>query len=87
MTVDDTGREKVVVFKNRAIEREDDEMPMSYEQSNTKDYYLGIFGLGPKPSNFSDFANPQPSLMQTMKDREKIPSISFAYTAGASYRQ
>lgn len=53
----------------------------------TKAYYLGIFGLGPKPSNFSDFDNPQPSLMQTMKNQEEIPSISFAYTAGAPYRQ
>jgi hypothetical protein len=53
----------------------------------TKAYYLGIFGLGPKPSNFSNFENPQPSLMQTMKNQEVIPSVSFAYTAGASYRQ
>jgi hypothetical protein len=53
----------------------------------TKAYYLGIFGLGPKPSNFSNFENPQPSLMQTMRNQKVIPSVSFAYTAGASYRQ
>jgi hypothetical protein len=53
----------------------------------TKDFYLGIFGLGPKPSNFSDFDTPQPSLIQTMKDQKRIPSISFGYTAGASYRK
>jgi hypothetical protein len=53
----------------------------------TKAYYLGIFGLGPKPSNFSTFENPQPSLMQTMRNQNKIPSVSFAYTAGAPYRQ
>jgi hypothetical protein len=52
----------------------------------TKDFYLGVFGLGPKPSNFSDFENPQRSLMRTLKDEEKIPSLSFAYTAGAFYR-
>ncbi|PSN69814.1 acid protease [Corynespora cassiicola Philippines] len=52
----------------------------------TKDFYLGIFGLGPKPSNFSDFGNPQPSFMQSMRDQNKIPSMAFAYSAGAPYR-
>ncbi|KAF2875185.1 aspartic peptidase domain-containing protein [Massariosphaeria phaeospora] len=51
----------------------------------TKDFYLGILGLGPKPSNFSDFENPQPSLMQTLRDKDMIPSLSYAYTAGAPY--
>ena len=53
----------------------------------TKDFYLGIFGLSPKPSNFSDFDYPQPSFMRTLKDQNKIPSLSYAYTAGASYRK
>ncbi|KAF2280771.1 acid protease [Westerdykella ornata] len=52
----------------------------------TKDFYLGLFGLGPKPSNFSDWQYPQPSFMQTLKDKNRIPSLSFAYTAGAAYR-
>lgn len=52
----------------------------------TKDFYLGIFGLGPKPSNFTDFDYPQPSFMRSLRDENKIPSLSFAYTAGASYR-
>jgi hypothetical protein len=52
----------------------------------TKNFYVGLFGLGPKPSNFSDFQYPQPSFMRTLKDQNKIPSLSFAYTAGAAYR-
>ncbi|CAI6333616.1 unnamed protein product [Periconia digitata] len=52
----------------------------------TKDFYLGLFGLGVKPSNFTDFENPQPAFMRTLKDQNKIPSLSFAYTAGAAYR-
>ena len=53
----------------------------------TKDFYLGLFGLSPKPSNFSDFDHPQPSYMRTLKDQNMIPSLSYADTAGASYRK
>jgi hypothetical protein len=52
----------------------------------TKNFYVGLFGLGPKPSNFSDFEYPQPTFMKNLKDQNKIPSFSFAYTAGAAYR-
>jgi len=52
----------------------------------TKNFYLGLFGLGPKPSNFSDFEYPQATFMKNLKDQNKIPSFSFAYTAGAAYR-
>lgn len=52
----------------------------------TKDFYVGSFGLGPKPSNFSEFQYPQPSMMRNLRDQNKIPSFSFSYTAGASYR-
>jgi hypothetical protein len=51
----------------------------------TKDFYLGLFGLDPRPSNFSTFSDPQPSFMRTLRDKEMIPSLSFAYTAGAPY--
>jgi len=53
----------------------------------TKDFYLGIFGLGPKPANFSNFEYPQPSFMHTLKGQNRIPSLSYSYTAGASYRK
>lgn len=51
----------------------------------TKDFYLGIFGLGLKPANFTD--TPIPSYMRNLKDRNLIPSLSFGYTAGAYYRK
>lgn len=51
----------------------------------TKNFYLGVFGLGPKPSNFSNYDNPVPSFMRTLKDKRLIPSISYGYTAGSAY--
>ena len=48
-------------------------------------YYLGMFGINPKPSNFT-FTDPVPSLMTQLKEQRKIPSVSFGYTAGAHYR-
>lgn len=51
----------------------------------TKDFYLGIFGLGPKPANFTD--TPIPSYMKNLRDRNMIPSLSFGYSAGAHYRK
>lgn len=51
-----------------------------------KSFYLGQFGLGPKPSNFSTFNDPIPNYMASLVSEDKIPSLSFAYTAGAHYR-
>jgi hypothetical protein len=51
----------------------------------TTDFWLGQFGLTPRPTNFTDFNNPQPSFVQTLKNRSIIPSLSWSYTAGASY--
>jgi hypothetical protein len=42
---------------------------------------LGVFGLGLKPTNFSDFNSPQPSFLWSLKNQ----SLSYAYAAGASY--
>ncbi|KAI9668763.1 MAG: hypothetical protein M1831_000832 [Alyxoria varia] len=50
-------------------------------------YWLGVFGLDPRPSNFSDFNSGQPSFLDSLKKHNKIPSLSWAYTAGAYYRQ
>ncbi|KAH7112954.1 aspartic peptidase domain-containing protein, partial [Dendryphion nanum] len=52
----------------------------------SKDFFLGMFGLGIKPSNFTDFNYPQSSFISNLKDQNIIPSLSFAYNAGASYR-
>ena len=49
-------------------------------------YYVGIFGINPKPSNFTGFDDPTTSYMTQLKEQKMIPSVSFGYTAGAYYR-
>lgn len=49
-------------------------------------YWDGLFGLNPLPTNFSTLNNPQPSFMRTLYNQSKIPSISYGYTAGNQYR-
>ncbi|KAM0719693.1 hypothetical protein Q7P37_003824 [Cladosporium fusiforme] len=51
-----------------------------------KSFYLGQFGLGPKPSNFTTFNDPIPNTMANLVNESMIPSMSFGYTAGAYYR-
>jgi hypothetical protein len=51
----------------------------------TEDFWLGSFGLTPRPTNFSDFNDPKPSFMQTLQNQSLIPSLSWSYTAGAPY--
>lgn len=49
--------------------------------------WVGLLGLGQKPANFSEFDNPQPSIIGALKDGKKIPSRSYGYTAGAYYSE
>ncbi|EOA82422.1 uncharacterized protein SETTUDRAFT_82601, partial [Exserohilum turcica Et28A] len=49
--------------------------------------WVGWLGMDVKPSNFSDFENPQRSLIKTLKDEGYIPSLSYGYTAGAYYKK
>ncbi|KAI7084019.1 acid protease [Hortaea werneckii] len=50
------------------------------------EYWLGVIGVGPKPINFTTFNDAVPSMLSQMVDNETIPSLSWAYTAGASYQ-
>lgn len=53
----------------------------------TNNFYLGMFGVNPKPTNYTGIAtDQQDSYMTTLKKRNVIPSVSFGYTAGAQYR-
>ncbi|KAF4624771.1 hypothetical protein G7Y89_g13401 [Cudoniella acicularis] len=52
----------------------------------TNRFMLGIFGLRPKDMNFMDSNNPQPSFMSSLRNQSLIPSLSYGYSAGASYR-
>lgn len=53
----------------------------------TDDYYLGVFGLGHQGTNISNFTEPHPSFLTAMHNESLIPSLSWAYTAGAPYRE
>lgn len=53
----------------------------------TEFYHVGMFGLGTQPTNFTDFSEPHPSFLSTLKSKYLIPSLSWGYTAGAHYRE
>lgn len=52
----------------------------------TFDFYLGIFGLNPRPTNLSNYDDPQPSYLTLLFEQKMIPSLSWTYSAGAKYR-
>ena len=52
----------------------------------TKDFFLGTLGLSQYPINFTNPFDSRPSLITNLKTQNSIPSLSFGYTAGASYR-
>lgn len=49
------------------------------------DFYLGVFGLGDQPTNFTDFNDPQPSFLTSLFDKGLIPSLSWGYHVGARW--
>lgn len=53
----------------------------------TDDYLVGLFGLNHQAVNLTNFTDPLPSALGTMKKNNMIPSLSWAYTAGALYRK
>ena len=52
----------------------------------TNNYYLGILGLASQNITFSA-DDTSPSFLASLKSQNLIPSLSFGYTAGASYRK
>jgi hypothetical protein len=50
-------------------------------------FYLGTFGLGTQPTNFTTFTDPHPSFFTALKTANSIPSYTWSYTAGAQYRK
>ena len=53
----------------------------------TNAFYNGLFGLNNQPTNFTFLNETHPSFLSTLKSRNLIPSLSWGYTAGASYRR
>ena len=54
-----------------------------------KDFYIATWGIAPRPTNLTTISaeNSYPSLLATLRKQNKIPSLSYAYTAGAPYRK
>ena len=53
---------------------------------NSTDYWLGYFGLGVEPTNFT--STDKPTFLDSMvQNQSLIPSHSYGYTAGAHYRK
>jgi Eukaryotic aspartyl protease len=50
------------------------------------DFYFGHFGINPQPTNFTNINDNKPSYMSSLKAQNMIPSVSWGYTQGASYR-
>lgn len=50
------------------------------------DYYMGSIPLGVPDSSFSSLSQSIDSFLYQLRNGTKIPSLSFAYTAGAKYR-
>ncbi|KAL8641548.1 MAG: hypothetical protein Q9226_008619, partial [Calogaya cf. arnoldii] len=52
---------------------------------STTNFYLGVLGLAARPVVFEDHSDSSPSLITVLKEQNLIPSLSYGYTAGASY--
>lgn len=52
-----------------------------------KDFYIGSFGLSPHAVNLSTLDDPKSSFLGALAQQNDTPSTSWAYTAGAYYRQ
>ena len=50
-----------------------------------KTFYLGNLGLNPRSPNFN--TSTQASFLQSLLTANRIPSLSYGYTAGAYYRK
>ena len=52
----------------------------------TPNFYFGLFGLNPRPTNFTNYQHPVSSFISNLKEENMIPSLSWSYTAGNQYR-
>ncbi|MCJ1440624.1 MAG: hypothetical protein MMC23_001110 [Stictis urceolatum] len=50
----------------------------------TNDYFLGMLGVAEKTPTIA--GQTKPSFLRSLLDNKQIPSLSYSYTAGASYR-
>lgn len=48
-------------------------------------FFVGLLGLNTMPINFTNYDKPQRSFLVALKEEQNIPSLSYAYNAGAYY--
>jgi hypothetical protein len=51
------------------------------------EFYIGTFGLGTQPTNFTTTSNPHTSFFTSLRDSNSTPSYTWSYTAGAKYSE
>ena len=78
-------------FDDVSLGPEDDGMPTLPSQIiagiATNDFWMGSLGLSPLPMNFLTLSDPYPSLLTSTRQSGLISSTTWAYTAGAYYRE
>ena len=80
-------------FDTLAIQGKDANVSMDHQviaAIEVEKFYVGNLGLSANPINFTTSAgasDSSPSLLQSLKNQNRIPSLSYGYTAGASYRK
>ena len=57
------------------------------EGITTMEIFLGVIGISPYPINISSSEYANSSLLANLKNQSSIPSLSWGYTAGATYRE
>lgn len=62
-------------------------MDSMYSGEQHANFTSGQLGISPRPTNFSDFNDPEPSFLTLLKESDQISSLSYGYTAGAFYRK
>lgn len=55
--------------------------------ADDRKYYLGFLGLSQVSTSLSLSEKGQPSFITSLRNQNIIPSLSFAYTAGAQHRE
>jgi hypothetical protein len=60
---------------------------MAVAATQSKDFYIGQFGLSPGATNLGKGNGEVQSILSTFQNQSVIPSVSYGYTAGAKYSE
>ena len=51
----------------------------------SKSIYVASLGINPAATNLTDHEHPVPTVLETLKQKQIISSLSWAYTAGSFF--